>query len=275
MYATFDLHKDNSQIYNNISVSPLFLFNFAPQFDLLMVEKNWKYWLYQPYKWLIVIPVFGIDTLLGVIFTCIFVHFSVRLGNCFAILWAKVMQFITPMHVDVTGRENVANGQSYVIAVNHQSAYDIIAIYGSMGLDFKWVMKKELRNAPLLGYACYKLRHIFIDRSSRMASYRSIENAKQILTGGTSVVIFPEGTRSGSPNLGQFKHGAFKMATSLQLPILPVTLKNTYRVMSGGLSTLMPHRVEMIIHKPINPLDFADRQDELIAATRSAIADGL
>lgn len=240
-----------------------------------MVERNWKYWLYQPYKWIVVIPIFGVETILCVVLTCLGVVFSTRLGNCFAILWAKIMQWVTPMHVTVVGRENVVPGQSYVITCNHQSAYDIMAIYGSLGIDFKWVMKKELRKAPLLGYACYRLKHIFIDRSSKMASYRSIENAKKILTGGTSVVIFPEGTRSGSSNLGTFKHGAFKMAQSLELPILPVTIRDTYKVMSGGLSTLMPHHVQLIIHKPINTADYDGHQDELVTATREAILAGL
>lgn len=239
------------------------------------MERNWKYWLYQPYKWLVVIPIFAIDTIVCTLYIMLVSPFSCRLSFYAGVAWAKVMQWVTPMHVTVKGRENMKEGQSYIITSNHQGAYDIFAIYGSLGVSFRWVLKKELRKAPVLGYACEKMQHIFIDRSSKMAAYRSMQNAKQILTGGTSVVIFPEGTRSGSAQIGQFKHGAFKLAYSLELPILPVTIKDTYKVMSKGLSTLMPHNVELIIHEPIDTLKYTDRQEDLINATREAIASGL
>lgn len=240
-----------------------------------MVERNWKYWLYQPYKWLIVIPVFAVDTVVGALYIAIVAYISRRLSFYGGVAWAKVMQWVTPMPVTVIGRENIDKKQSYVIAANHQSAYDIFAIFGSLGISFRWILKKELRKAPVLGYACERMGHIFIDRSSKMAAYRSMQNAKQILSGGTSVVIFPEGTRSGSSELGTFKHGAFKLAYSLELPILPVTIKDTHKVMSKGLSTLMPHRAELIIHKPIDTMQYIDRQDDLIRVTREAIASGL
>jgi len=240
-----------------------------------MVQHNWKYWLYQPYKWLIVIPIFAIDTVFWTIYIAITAHISRRLSFYAGVAWSKVMQWITPMPVTVKGRENIAKGQSYIITANHQSAYDIFTIYGSLGVNFRWILKKELRQAPILGYACYRMEHIFIDRSSKMAAYRSMQHAKQILSGGTSVVIFPEGTRSGSDQLGQFKHGAFKLAYSLELPILPVTIKDTHKVMSKGLSTLMPHRVELIIHEPIDTLQYVGRQEDLVNATREAIASGL
>lgn len=239
------------------------------------MNRNWKYWLYQPYKWLFVIPVFAALTVVLAIVTALISVFSCRLSFYTGVIWAKVMQWITPMPVKVVGRENIVKGQSYVITINHQSAYDIFAVYGSLGVSFRWILKKELRKAPVLGFAIQRMQHIFVDRSSKMAAYRSIQRAKEILTGGTSVVIFPEGTRSGNAELGPFKHGAFKLANSLELPILPVTLKDTCKVMSGGLSTLMPHRAEMIIHEPIDTMQYADRQNDLIEDTRKAIASGL
>lgn len=242
---------------------------------LQTMTKDWKYWLYQPYKWLVVIPIFGLATLLGAIYIIIMAPFSPNLSFYGGVMWAKVMQWVTPMPVIVKGRENIAKGQSYIIASNHQGAYDIFAIFGSLGLNFRWILKKELRKAPVLGYTCELMQNIFIDRSSKMAAYRSIQRAKEILRDGTSVMIFPEGTRSGSSELGPFKHGAFKLAYSLELPILPITLKDTHKVMCGGLSTLMPHRVELIIHEPINTMNFVDNQNGLVEATREAIASGL
>lgn len=228
--------------------------------------------LYSIYKWLFVVPMFGINT---VVFTTLIALFCfIGLGKwarVFPVCWAKVMQWITPMPVKVIGRENLRKGQSYVITANHQSAYDIFAIYGSLPVDFRWILKYELRKVPVLGYACYKLGHIFINRTSARKAYNSLQEAKKILSEGASVVIFPEGHRSGRREMGPIKHGAFKMATDLDLPILPVTIKDTYKVMQSGLSSLTYGSVEMVIHPEINPDDYVDNRDGLIEAVRVAI----
>lgn len=239
------------------------------------MKRDWKYWLYQPYKWLLVIPVFGVVTVFFTVLLTLISVFSSRWSVYCGVCWAKIMQWVTPMPVTVIGRENIKKGQSYVITANHQSAYDIFAIYGSLGVDFRWILKKELRQAPFLGWSCERMQHIFIDRSSKMAAYRSMQRAKEILTDGTSVVIFPEGTRSGSNELGVFKHGAFKLAYSLELPILPVTIKDTHKVMKSGLGSLLPHRAQLIIHEPIETMQYVDRQEELIKVTRESISAGL
>lgn len=239
------------------------------------MQHGCKYWLYQPYKWLILIPFFFIETLIFTFYIFLVSPFSHRLAFYGGVWWAKAMQWATPMPVRVVGRENISEGQSYVIVSNHQSGADIVAIYGSIGMQFRWILKKELRKAPMLGYACEKMQHIFIDRSSARAAYRSIEKAKEILTGGTSVVIFPEGTRSKTGEMGTFKHGAFKMAFELGLPILPITLNGTHNVMSGGLDTLTWGKAEMIIHKPIDTMRYRDNRDQLIEITRATIAEGM
>lgn len=239
------------------------------------MQQSCKYWLYQPYKWLILIPLFFLDTLFFTILIFIVSPFSHNLAFYGGVWWAKVMQWLTPMPVKVIGKEIIQKGQSYVIVSNHQSGADIVAIYGSIGIQFRWILKKELRNAPLLGIACEKMQHIFIDRSSARAAYRSIQKAKEILSGGLSVVIFPEGTRSKTGQMGTFKHGAFKMAFELGLPILPITLNGTHNVMSGGLETLKYGKAEMIIHEPIDTLKYVDNKDKLIEITQATINEGL
>jgi len=239
------------------------------------MQQSCKYWLYQPYKWLILIPLFFLDTLFFTILIFIVSPFSHNLAFYGGVWWAKVMQWLTPMPVKVIGKENIQKGQSYVIVSNHQSGADIVAIYGSIGIQFRWILKKELRNAPLLGIACEKMQHIFIDRSSARAAYRSIQKAKEILSGGLSVVIFPEGTRSKTGQMGTFKHGAFKMAFELGLPILPITLNGTHNVMSGGLETLKYGKAKMIIHDPIDTLKYVDNKDKLIEITQATINEGL
>jgi len=233
------------------------------------------YWLYQPYKYLVFIPLFAVSSL---VFSFLAASFSIlvnpRVGSFWGATWAKVTGYLTPMFVKVQGRENIDKKQSYVIVANHQSGYDVFVLYGWLGIDFKWIMKKELRKAPGIGYASHKVGHIFLDRSSARAAIESINEAKRKLVNGTSVVIFPEGTRSGSNAIGSFKKGAFKIAFELELPILPVTIVDTYKIYNKGLN-LLPGSVEMHIHEPINTSQYMDAHDKLRELTRETIASVL
>ncbi|MDO4461800.1 MAG: lysophospholipid acyltransferase family protein [Bacteroidia bacterium] len=233
--------------------------------------------MYAIYKYLFVVPVFAILTIVCTVLIVLLGLISPKLTRYCGVIWAKVMQWLTPMPVEVVGKENIEEGQSYVVACNHQGAYDIFVVYGTLGacIDFRWILKQELRKVPVLGFACEKMGHIFIERTSRRAAYNSIQRAKKLLVGGTSVVIFPEGTRSGKREMGVFKHGAFKMAMDLQLPILPVSIKDTYKVMGKSLATLKPGRVTMTIHKPIDITEYEERRDDLIEAVRSSIASAV
>lgn len=237
--------------------------------------KKFAYWLYQPYKFFIFIPLFAVSS---VLFSFLAAGFSIfvnpRIGSFWGATWARVTGYLTPMMVKVKGRDNIQQQQSYVIIANHQSGYDIFLLYGWLGIDFKWIMKKELRKAPGIGYASHKVGHIFLDRSSPRAAMESIEEAKRKLVNGTSLVVFPEGTRSGSNKMGKFKKGAFKIAFELGLPILPVSIVDTYRVYNKGLN-LFPGSVRMIIHKPIDTRQYADRQNDLIDLTHTTIQSAL
>jgi 1-acyl-sn-glycerol-3-phosphate acyltransferase len=200
---------------------------------------------------------------------------SPRLGSYFGVLWAKISGYVTPMFVQVKGKDNIRKGESYVVVANHQSGYDIFLLYGWLGIDFKWIMKKELRKAPGIGYASAKVGHIFIDRSSPRAAMESIEQAKQKLVNGTSVVIFPEGTRSKNGQLRSFKKGAFKIAHELELPILPVTIVDTHKIMGEGFLNVRPGKAKLIIHKPIDTGNYKDNPMELMDVTRESVASGL
>ncbi len=227
---------------------------------------------YQIYKWLIFIPIFAVASIvfsLGAAILAILI--SPRVGSLSGVMWAKTVAFFTPMRVKVYGKENIKKGQSYVIVANHQSAYDIFALYGFLGLDFRWIMKKELRHAFGIGPASAKVGHIFIDRSSPKAAYESIKEAKEKLVDGTSVVVFPEGTRSGSNTVRKFKSGAFKIAEELDLPILPVTIKDTHKVYGGGTFNVRPGRVSITINPSIDTLKYKNNIKELMEATKNAL----
>ena len=210
--------------------------------------RNILYVLYQPYKWLVLVPVFAVSTLFaGFAAALLPMLISPRFSSILSgTLWARLNAYLTPIRVTVSGRELIDPQQSYVIAANHQSGYDIYVLYGWLGVDFKWVLKQELRKAPGLGIGCEKLGHIFVDRSDTEAAIRSIEQAKRRIVDGTSVIFFPEGTRSGDGRLLPFKKGAFRMAIDLGLPILPVTLVGTRDILPPNTMRVFPGRARLI-----------------------------
>ncbi len=224
---------------------------------------GWVGWvLYQPYKWLICVPFFISSTLLFGSATIVLSLFlpSRWVSLICGTFWSRLNAWLAPMPVKVTGRENIDPQQSYVVVANHQSFYDIHVLYGFLGIDFKWVMKQEMRSIPGVGIGCETLGHIFIDRSNRKAALASIKSAQSRITNGTSVVFFPEGTRSRDGELLKFKKGAFRFALELGLPILPVTIVGTRKILPSDSLDLLPGKVRLIIDEPI-PVDGLETTD--------------
>ncbi|HQB93162.1 MAG TPA: lysophospholipid acyltransferase family protein [Smithellaceae bacterium] len=234
--------------------------------------------MYQPYKWLIFGPYLAISTIFFGSLTILMAFLTNPRTTSFVCgtIWARLNGCLTPMLVNVKGRENVVKTQSYVIIANHQSQYDVFVVYGWLGIDFKWVMKQELRKVPGIGIGCEKVGHIFIDRSNHEKALASLQKAKEKIVNGTSVMFFPEGTRSKDGSLGEFKKGAFKMALDLKLPILPITIIGTNKILPSNSIDLFPGRARMIIHKPIDTSGYTDANlDELVSLTRRVVESGL
>ena len=243
-----------------------------------MRRRGLGWWLYQPYKYLVFAPVVGLVTASQAITALVLsmVTSPRTASRMSAVPWARILAFMTPMRVRVEGREHIDPQQSYVLVSNHQSQYDIFVLYGWLGVDFKWVMKQELRSVPGIGVACDRLGHIFIDRSNHAAAMATLQEAKNRIVGGTSVMFFPEGTRSRSGKLMRFKKGAFRMALDLGLPILPLTVTGTRNVLPAGTSDLMPGSARLIIHPPI-PVEGLTASDcsRLSNQVRDVIASAL
>jgi 1-acyl-sn-glycerol-3-phosphate acyltransferase len=234
-------------------------------------------YLYQIYTWVVFFPFLAITTtVFGTIATILAIVFGGKIASVMGVIWSKLNSYVTPMFVKVIGKEKVQKNQSYVIVANHQSHYDIFVIYGWMPVDFRWVMKIQLLKVPFLGYSCYKIGHIFIDRSNSEKAKESINAAKDRIKGGTSIMFFPEGTRSNDGKLREFKKGAFKFALDMSLPILPVTIVGSRNVLPARTLLLFPGRAKLVVHDPIDTTGYTeDRMDELIAIARQRIEEGL
>lgn len=233
-----------------------------------MKARSWWWWPYQVWKYLVVSPVAVVTTLVcstGIVVLSPFVSPS-TLSRVIGGNWARFNAWVIPMPVEVIGRGNIDPDQSYVVVVNHQSHFDILVLYGWLGIDFRWVMKQELRSVLGLGAACAALGHIYIDRSDHQAAIRSINAAKERITGGISVIFFPEGTRSDDGQLLRFKKGAFRFAINTELPILPVTVDGTCEVLPARRFDMRPGRARLVIHEPIST-------EGLVTADLPALSD--
>ena len=233
--------------------------------------------LYYIYFFLIAVPVLFSLTVL----TCIVILIGTAIGNGSwwgyypAMVWAKVFCILSLVKVSVRGRENIDKRTSYVFVANHQGAYDIFSVYGYLGHNFKWMMKKSLRKIMLVGYTCQKCGHIFVDRSSPTAIRRTIETAEKRLRDGMSLVVFPEGARTFTGKMGPFKKGAYQLALEFRLPLVPVTIDGSFGIMPRTRYVPRTGRIVLTIHKPIAPpADEADRA-EVIEQTRQAIESSL
>jgi len=162
------------------------------------------------------------------------------------------------------------------VIANHQSAFDIFVLYGFLGIDFKWIMKQELRKLPGIGIGCEKVGHIFIDRTDHESAMKSLSAAREKIVNGTSVIFFPEGTRSPDGIIRDFKKGAFKMALDLDMPILPVTIIGTKEILPNKTMDLFPGKALMRIHEPISVKGYSDENiNELIEKARKIMVKGI
>jgi 1-acyl-sn-glycerol-3-phosphate acyltransferase len=233
------------------------------------------WFLYQPYKWLILFPFMVINSLFfGVMAVMLSIVINQKAGSYVGgVIWARINTILTPAIVRVHGRKNIDKNQSYVIVANHLSTYDIFALYGWLGIDFKWVMKKEIKKYPGVGFGSRAVGHIFIDRSSSKEAIKTINDARRKIVNGTSVIFFPEGTRSKTKELLPFKKGAFRLAFDLNLPILPITINGTDKVFPTGTFNLFPGKIDIIVHEPIDIKPYQEGNiQKLMNDTRDKIA---
>lgn len=215
-------------------------------------------YLYRTYQLLIALPLIAIYTLI----TSLIVTIGCTLGNGHfwgyypGKWWAQFIIRILLLPVKVEGRENLVKGQSYVFVANHQGAFDIFLIYGFLSRNFKWMMKRQLRQMPFVGKACESAHHIFVDKRGASKIRETYDRARQTLQGGMSLVVFPEGARSFTGHMGVFKRGAFMLAYDIELPVVPLTINGSFDIMprTRDMKWVVWHPLRLTIHKPILPV---------------------
>ena len=177
--------------------------------------------LYKIYSFTIALPIFVVIT----IFVASCVIIAGFLGDTDVVayylpkFWSKCAFWLFLLKVKVEGRENIKKEDSYVFLANHQGYYDIFLAYGYLGHNFKWMMKEYLKKIPFVGYACEKSKHIYLpDGISGIA--KAVQQARETLQGGMSMIIFPEGTRTRTGKMGPFKRPSC-LPTKSGFPLCP------------------------------------------------------
>ena len=250
--------------------------------SFLLASSNMKriaFWIYQVYVILIFMPIGLLITFMAGWMTALVASIwnSRIAGRYIASNWGRLICWITPVWVTVEGAENANPNRTYVVVCNHQSQYDIFLVYGYLKLDLKWVLKAELRKAPGVGIGCEKAGHIFVDRSNPEAARKSVADALDRVGDGVGVLFFAEGTRSPDGKLRRFKKGAFRLAVSQGLPILPLTVVGTRDIQKPKSLFIFPGKVKMVIHPAIETNEVKNATDlvGLMDSTRKAIASAL
>ncbi len=188
-------------------------------------------------------------------------------------IFAWVILKVCGIRLVVRGREHIKPSQRYVILSNHASYFDPPALVLALGLQYRWVIKKELRKVPLFGLALETSRNLFIDRARGSDALESIKQGVAQLPDGTGILMFPEGTRSWDGQLLPFKKGGFVIARDGQLPILPITVRGSHDRLPKGQAAFTPGVIEIVIHSPVAT---ADRDlDSLRDQVRGTIAAAL
>lgn len=152
----------------------------------------------------------------------------------FANLWGAIILGANPFwHIRITGKNHIPKNRGFVLVANHTSLADIICLF-CLGKHFKWLAKKSLFKIPVFGWTMSLMRYIPLERGRHGSIRDSFEEARRWLEKNVSVLIFPEGTRSKSGKLGEFKNGAFKLAILAGKPIVPIVIQGTEKVLARG-----------------------------------------
>lgn len=166
--------------------------------------------------------------------------------------WAMDRMNDSGAKVNVYGIENLPEDKNILFVSNHQSNFDILLLLAYLPVPKAFVAKVELEKLPFINQWMKRIHCLFMDRNDiKQSAQIIIEGIKQ-LKSGINMVIFPEGTRSKTGKLGEFKGGSFKLATKSKCPIVPLTIDGTRNIMEANNYRIKPVTVNLYIHPPID-----------------------
>jgi 1-acyl-sn-glycerol-3-phosphate acyltransferase len=155
---------------------------------------------------------------------------SGRLQHCCMRRWSKDNLWLSRAHIEIEGLEHLDPERPVILVANHSGLHDILSLAASLPIQFRWIAKKSLFRVPFMGWHMRRSGYIAIDRDNPRETAKSIVKAAGEIRNGVSAIIFPEGTRSRTGTLGKFYSGAFTLALRTGVPLIPVTIEGSHRV---------------------------------------------
>jgi 1-acyl-sn-glycerol-3-phosphate acyltransferase len=205
----------------------------------------------------IAVPLFLIFTIIvSALFILVMTLRMRRVGEWFVQFWSRLFLLVPPMSYSVTGTEHIEPGTQYFFLSNHLSNFDIPLLFRAIPIPIRYLAKKEVYKIPVFAQALHVAGIVKIDRGAGVSSYAAInEGVARAKENGYSLIVFAEGTRSRDGELHPFKKGAFRMAISTGLPVVPVTINGTWDVWPPGSKLFYRGHGEVVIHEPIPTTD--------------------
>ncbi len=179
--------------------------------------------------------------------------------NFVAPRFLDAMFALNRVKLEVAGREHLWAARPAVFTFNHRNNFDAFMAARLVERDFTAVAKKELQNSPLLGLFGRVADMAFIDRASPRAAVEALKPIEDLARAGRSIIIAPEGTRIDTTGVGPFKKGAFRMAMSVGMPVVPIVIHDAEFVAARDASGLSPGTVHITVLPPVPVGDWTPR----------------
>lgn len=190
--------------------------------------------------------------------------------------WAKFLLLFAGIHVTIKGKENIPRYGTALFVSNHQGNFDIPVLLSSLTTPIGFLAKIELTKIPVIRNWMPLLGCVFIDRVNLRQSVKAVQECVGVIKKGYSMVIFPEGTRSQGKPLGEFKKGSLRLVEKVDVPIVPVSVNNTYAALEANNNRVRGANVTVVISPPIDFKQLSDEdQANINAIVRETIARNL
>lgn len=197
-----------------------------------------------------------------------------RAGEFFVQFWSRVFLLVPPVSYTVAGANLIEPGTQYFFLANHLSNFDIPLLFRSIPTPIRYLAKKEVYKIPVFAQALHIAGMVKIDRGAGASSYAAInEGVARAKQRGYSLIVFAEGTRSRDGELHPFKKGAFRMAISTGLPVVPVTVHGTWEVWPPGSKLFYRGHADVVIHEPIPTADLTAKDIDALRGRVYGIID--
>ena len=186
-------------------------------------------------------------------------------------LWCRLLCKLNGVKVEIVGRENILTDRPQIFVSNHQGYFDIFALSGYLPVQIRWVAKSSLFKIPFLGGAMKASGYIPVERDDRKKAYEAFNKTLEKVKEGSSIIIFPEGTRSEDGEIGPFKKGSNLIASRSKCPMVPVTIIGSGDIIKKGSAVITPGSVKVIISPPVEPSNDKKENEEVLQSIRRTI----